>query len=71
MKGREDNTDDRKRQGQYKRQTQIWTDMLIATTYFQQHINTIHEFNVFIEESNSFMTKKNKTRKYVVAISNS
>ena len=27
MKGWEDNTDDRKRQGQHKRQTQIWTDM--------------------------------------------
>ena len=27
MKGREDNTDDRKRQGQHKRQAQIWTDM--------------------------------------------
>ena len=26
MKGREDNTDDRKRQGQHKRQVQIWTD---------------------------------------------
>ena len=27
MKGREDNTDDRKRRGQHKRQAQIWTDM--------------------------------------------
>ena len=27
MKGREDNTYDRKRQGQYKRQAQTWTDM--------------------------------------------
>ena len=26
MKGREDNSDDRKRQGQHKRQAQIWTD---------------------------------------------
>ena len=27
MKGREDNTDGRKRQGQHKRQAQTWTDM--------------------------------------------
>ena len=27
MKKSEDNTDDRKRQGQHKRQAQIWTDM--------------------------------------------
>ena len=27
MKGREDNTDDRKRQGQHQTQAQIWTDM--------------------------------------------
>ena len=26
MKGREDNTDDRKRRGQHKRQAQLWTD---------------------------------------------
>ena len=26
-KGHEDNTDERKRQGQHKRQPQIWTDM--------------------------------------------
>ena len=26
MKGREDNIDDRERQGQHKRQAQIWTD---------------------------------------------
>ena len=28
MKGREDNTDDMERQGQHKRQAQIWTDMV-------------------------------------------
>ena len=28
MKGREDNTDDRERQGQHNRQAQIWTDMV-------------------------------------------
>ena len=26
MKGKKDNTDERKRQGQHKRQAQIWTD---------------------------------------------
>ena len=32
MKGRGDNTDDRKRQGQHKRKAQIWTDMDNANT---------------------------------------
>ena len=27
LKGREDNTNDRKKQGQHKRRAQIWTDM--------------------------------------------
>lgn len=34
MKGREDNTDDRKRQGQYKRQAQTKTDMDKSNTNF-------------------------------------
>ena len=48
MKGREDNTDDNKRQGKHKRQVQIWTDTdktdkgLCIAPALQRHLKMVH-----------------------------